>query len=59
MLRAQPSFPSSTSEVGVGGPLARWANMETSWSLHVGDVQTGQGYPGWQACNPVIPHAKW
>ena len=33
--------------------------METSWSLHVGDVQTGQGYPGWQACNPVIPHAKW
>ena len=63
--------------------------METSWALHVGDVQVtvllgllwkpnqfqfcdnfvkrdckndwqaGEGYPGWQQCNPLIPHAKW
>ena len=55
--------------------------METSWALHVGDVQVsfgklssilgqccdidfelmqvGEGYPGWEQCNPVIPHAKW
>ena len=22
-------------------------------------LQVGEGYPGWQVCNPIIPHAKW
>ena len=22
-------------------------------------MQAGEGYPGWQLCNPIIPHAKW
>ena len=37
----------------------RYANNQTSWNLHVDDAQRGESYPGWQTCNPVIPHAKW
>ena len=22
-------------------------------------LQAGEGYPGWELCNPLIPHAKW
>jgi len=39
--------------------INQYANNQTSWSLHVDDVQAGEGYPGWQTCNPTIPHAKW
>merc|ERR1712172_157936 len=39
--------------------INQYANNQTSWSLHVEDVQAGEGYPGWQSCNPTIPHAKW
>jgi hypothetical protein len=39
--------------------LNTYLNSLTSWSLHVSDIQRGEGYPGWAACNPVIPHAKW
>jgi len=53
-----------TPEANAAGAAAlpyinEFANMETSWALHVGDVQAGEGYPGWQHCNPLIPHAKW
>ena len=37
----------------------RFANNQTSWSLHIADVQEGLGYPGHAECNPIIPHAKW
>ena len=37
----------------------RFANSQTSWSLHIADVQEGLGYPGHAECNPIIPHAKW
>jgi len=39
--------------------INQYANNQTSWSLHVEDVQNGESYPGWQTCNPTIPHAKW
>jgi len=39
--------------------INEFANNQTSWTLHVDDVQRGEGYPGWQTCNPTIPHAKW
>lgn len=39
--------------------INEYANNHTSWDLNVEDVQKGQGYPGWETCNPVIPHAKW
>jgi len=39
--------------------LNEYANNQTSWELHVDDAQRGESYPGWQTCNPVIPHAKW
>jgi len=53
-----------TPEANAAGAAAlpyinEFANMETSWSLHLQDVQVGEGYPGWQVCNPIIPHAKW
>jgi len=39
--------------------LNQYANNQTSWSLHIADVQLGLGYPGHAECNPLIPHAKW
>merc|ERR1711936_509573 len=36
-----------------------FANNLTSWDLYVGDIQEGHGYPGYEECNNVIPHAKW
>jgi len=39
--------------------LNQYANNQTSWNLHISDVQQGVGYPGHAECNPVIPHAKW
>jgi len=39
--------------------INQYANNQTSWSLHVEDVQNGESYPGWHTCNPTIPHAKW
>lgn len=52
-----------TPEANAAGAAAlpyinEFANIETSWSLHLQDVQIGEGYPGWQVCNPIIPHAK-
>ena len=32
---------------------------QTSMVAHVENMQNGESYPGWQTCNPTIPHAKW
>jgi len=34
-------------------------NNLTTWDLQVTSVQDGKGYPGWEWCNPLVPHAKW